>query len=159
MTLGPGRHTLRFAAVDAEGRAGSLDHVFSADLVKGEGAAMGDVLLLEPLTGEQERLEVATDGRLRADAIDAYLEIVPADPDTFGVTVRFEVSEGPDREPRVSEEGLMTRSPATGHWSATARLDLAGIPPGDYAVVATVSAGGRVLGRTERAIHIGAPAR
>ena len=159
IALGPGRHTLRFAAIDAEGRAGSLDHVFSADLVTGEGAAMGDVLLLEPLTGEQERLEVATDGRLRADAIDAYLEIVPADPDTFGVTVRFDVSEGLDREPRVSEEGLMTRSPATGHWSATARLDLAGIPPGDYAVVATVSAGGRMLGRTERAIHIGAPAR
>ena len=159
ITLGPGRQTLRFAAVDVEGRAGSLDHVFSADLVRGDGVAMGDLLLLEPLTGEQERLDVVTDGRLRADAIDAYIEVVPADPDTFGLTVRFEVSDSPEGEPRVTEAGLMTRTPGLGYWSATARLDLADLPPGDYVVIATVSAGERQLGRTARAIHIGAPAR
>jgi hypothetical protein len=54
---------------------------------------------------------------------------------------------------------LTTRTPGLGHWSATARLDLAGIPPGDYIVIATVSAGERRLGRAERAIHIGPPAR
>ena len=121
--------------------------------------AMGDLLLLEPLTGEQERLEVATDGRLRADAIDAYIEVVPADPDAFGITVRFDVSDSPEGEPRVTESGLMTRTPGSGYWSATARLDLADLPPGDYVVIATVSAGERRLGRTARAIHIGAPAR
>ena len=159
ITLGPGRHTLRFAAIDAEGRTGSLDHTFSADLVKGDGAAMGDVLLLEPLTGEEERLEVATDGRLRGDAIDAYIELVPDDPDTFGVTVRFDVAGGPEGGPGITEAGLMTRSPESGHWSATARLDLADLPPGDYLVVATASAGERQLGRAQRAIHIGPPAR
>ncbi|MFO7695196.1 MAG: VWA domain-containing protein [Vicinamibacterales bacterium] len=159
IAIGPGRHTLRFAAVDAQGRAGSLDHGFSADLVKGEGAAMGDVLLLEPLTGEEQRLEVATDGRLRGDAIDAYIELVPADPDAFDITVRFDVADGPDREPLVTETGLMTRTPGSGHWSATARLDLTDFPPGDYVVVATVSAGERPLGRAERAFHIGPSAR
>ena len=157
--IGSGRHTLRFAAVDAEGRAGSLDHVFSADLVKGDGVAMGDVLLLEPLTGEDQRLEVATDGRIRGDAIDAYIELVPMDPDAFDITVRFDVAGGPELEPLVTEAGLMTRTPGSGHWSATSRLDLTDLPPGDYLVVATVSAGERQLGRAERAIHIGPPAR
>jgi len=159
ITIGPGRHTLRFAAVDAEGRAGSLDHVFSADLAKGDGVAMGDVLLLEPLTGEEQRLEVATDGRIRGDAIDAYIELVPLDPDAFDITVRFDVADGQDVEPRVTEIGLMTRTPGSGHWSATSRLDLTDLPPGDYLVVATVSAGEKRLGRSERAIHIGPPAR
>jgi hypothetical protein len=125
----------------------------------GAGVAMGDVLLLEPLTGEQERLDVVTDGRLRADAIDAYIELVPTDPDAFDITVRFDVADGPESESRVTEIGLMTRTPGSGHWSATSRLDLTDLPPGDYLVVATVSAGERRLGRAERAIHIGPPAR
>ena len=159
IAIGPGRHTLRFAAVDAEGRAGSLDHVFSADLAKADGVAMGDVLLLEPLTGEEQRLEVATDGRTRGDAIDAYIELVPMDPGAFDITVRFDVADGRESEPLVTEIGLMTRTPGSGHWSATSRLDLTDLPPGDYLVVATVSAGERPLGRVERAIHIGPPAR
>lgn len=158
-TLAPGRHTLRFAAVDTEGRAGSLDRVFSVGLARGDGVAMGDLVLLEPVTGSDERLDVVTDGRTRGDAIDAYIELVPTDPDAFDINVRFEVTGGTEDEPQVSERGLMTRTPGSGHWSATSRLDLADLPPGDYLVVALVSAGEKRIGRAERAIHIGPPAR
>jgi hypothetical protein len=152
--LAPGRHTLRFAAVDTEGRAGSLDHVFSVGLARGDGVAMGDLVLLEPVTGSDERLDVVTDGRTRGDAIDAYIELVPMDPDAFDITVRFEVTGGPEDEPQVSESGLMTRTPGSGHWSATSRLDLADLPPGDYLVTATVSVGNRPAGRMPRALHL-----
>jgi VWFA-related protein len=152
--LPPGRHTLRFAAVDAAGRAGSLDHVFVVGLANGDGAAMGDLMLLEPVTGSEERLDVVTDGRLRGDAVDAYIEIVPSDPDAFGVTARFDVSDTIEPEPRVSATGLMTRLPGSGHWSATARLDLAGLPPGDYVVTATISVDERRAGSVVRALHL-----
>ena len=102
---------------------------------------------------------MATDGRVRSAAVDAYLEVVPMDPDAFDITVRFDVADGRESEPLITEIGLMTRTPGSGHWSATSRLDLTNLPPGDYLVVATVSAGERRLGRAERAIHIGPPAR
>jgi len=153
-TLEPGRHTLRFAAVDAAGRAGSVDHTFSVGLAKGDGVAMGDLLLLEPVTGSDERLDVVTDGRLRGGAVDAYIEVVPADPEVFGVTVRFDVADGPAGEPRVTATGLMTRTPGSGHWSATARMALDDLSPGDYVVIATVFHGDREAGRMTRALHI-----
>jgi len=152
--LPPGRHTLRFAAVDAAGRAGSLDHVFVVALANGDGAAMGDLMLLEPVTGSEERLDVVTDGRLRGDAVDAYIEIVPSDPEAFDITARFDVSDKPAGEPRVTAAGLMTRTPGSGHWSATARLDVGDLPPGDYVVTATIMVGERRAGSATRALHL-----
>jgi hypothetical protein len=145
---------LRFAAVDTAGRAGSLDHVFVVGLTDGDGIAMGDLMLLEPVTGSEERLDVVTDGRLRGDAVDAYIEIVPSDPAAFGITARFDVSDKPEGESRVTATGLMTRTPGSGHWSATARLDLAGLPPGDYVVTATVAVGEHRAGTMHRALRI-----
>jgi VWFA-related protein len=152
--LSPGRYTLRFAAVDTAGRAGSLDHVFVVGLTNGDGVAMGDLVLLEPVTGSEERLDVVTDGRLRGDAVDAYVEIVPSDPEAFGITARFDVSDKPAGEPLITATGLMTRTPGTGNWSATARLDLADLPPGDYVVTATVLVGERRAGSMTRALRI-----
>ena len=152
--LPPGRHTLRFAAVDAAGRAGSLDHAFVVGLVNGDGIAMGDLVLLEPVTGSEERLDVVTDGRIRGEAVDAYIEVVPSDPEVFGITARFTVSDGPESEPRVAAAGLMTRTPGTGQWSATARLDLGDLPPGDYVVTAAILVGGRRAGSTTRTLHL-----
>jgi len=152
--LAPGRHTLRFAAVDEAGSAGSLDHEFSVGLASGDGVAMGDLVLLEPVTGSETRLDVVTDGRFRGDAVDAYIEVVPADRGAFDVTVRFGVSDSAEGEPRVTGTGLMTRAEGSGHWSATARLDLSELPSGDYVVTAAVSVGERQAGRMTRALHL-----
>jgi hypothetical protein len=115
---------------------------------------MGDLMLLEPVTGSEERLDVVTDGRIRGDAVDAYIEVVPSDPDAFNITARFTVSDVPESEPRLAATGLMTRTPGPGHWSATARLDLADLPPGDYVVTATILVGERQAGSMTRALHV-----
>jgi VWFA-related protein len=156
--LPPGRHTLRFAAVDAAGRAGRVDHAFSVGLAKGDGILMSDLLVIEPLLGGEDRLDVVTDGIVRGDAVDAYIELVPTT-QAEGADVTFGVAETPEDDPIVSARGLMTRVEGAAHWSATARLGLATLAPGDYVVTATVVAGEREIGRAVRAIHIEPPAR
>ncbi len=157
--LDPGRHTLRFAAVDAAGRAGSLDHTFSVGLAKGDGFLMSDLLVLEPLEGGEDRLDVVTDGIVRGDAVDAYIELVPATRGAAAPDVTFAVAETPQSDPIVSATGMKTRVEGAGHWSVTARLGLTTLASGDYVVTATVVTGEREVGRAVRAIHIEPPAR
>jgi hypothetical protein len=159
IVLPTGRHTLRFAAVDEAGRSGRVDHVFSVGLAKGDGILMGDLLVIEPLTGGEDRVDVVTDGIVRGDAVDAYIELVPETRGAAAPDVTFAVGETPEGDPIVSARGLVRRVEGAAHWAATARLGLATIAAGDYVVTATFVEGEREVGRAVRAIHIEPPAR
>ena len=154
MSLAPGRYSLRFAVIDAAGRAGSVDHVLTVGLAGGPHVLVSDLLLMEPLAAGEERLDIITDGVVRADAVDGYVEVVPTAPLVPVPDVTFTVSGASGGEPLVSAPGLVVRPPASVHWSATARLDLGVLDPGDYVVTAVVSLDGREAVKVERFIHV-----
>jgi tetratricopeptide (TPR) repeat protein len=153
-TLPQGTYTLRFAAVDAAGRVGSVDHAFAVGLTKGDTVRMSDLLLLEPRQHASDLIEVVTDGELRGYAADAYLEVAPGSPSARVTGVTFGIGDKPDAAPLISAEASLSRPEKTGHWAAGARLNLTLLPPGDYVLTATVLDNKRTVGRTARPIRI-----
>ncbi len=152
--LPPGSYHLRLAAVDAGGRAGSVDHSFSVALTEGDGGVMmGDLVLSHPARSADDPLAIVPDGRLRGTSVAVHLEVLrragsPAPTVTFGVADRA------DAELLVQTRGLVTKDDAGGGSAADAVLDLALLPPGDYFAVALVSDGKRKLGRRYEPLHL-----
>ncbi len=158
--LPPGNYHLRLAAVDAGGRAGSVDHSFAVALTEGDGGVMmGDLVLSYPARSADDPLAIVPDGRLRGTSVAAHLEVFgragsPAPTVTFGVADRA------DGDLLVQTRGLVSKDDARGGSAADAVLDLALLPPGDYFAVALVSDGKRRLGRRYEPVHLdrGVPA-
>ncbi len=155
--LKPGDYNLRLAVVDASGRVGSVEHPFSTGLADGEGIVMSDLLLLDPERPHDEMLAPLADGRLRGRTVDAYLEFYPRADDALPTSVSFGIADQPDGEPMVRTQAPAAKKDAGGRSTAEARLDLSLLPPGDYVVVATITAGGRRLGRRHQLLTIEAP--
>jgi len=153
-TLRPGTYTLRFAAVDAAGRVGSVDHAFTVGLKQGETVRLSDLLLIEPRQRTNDDTYIVIDGHLRGAAVDAYLEVAPVTPSSIVTGVTFGIADRADGAPLVSAQASPSRAKGAGHWSAGARLDLGLLPPGDYVVTAAVLADKRVVGNVTRAVRI-----
>jgi hypothetical protein len=135
--LPPGSYTLRFAVLDSQGRTGAVEHPVSAGLTARGDVLLSDLVLLEPVVLAGEDTYVCTDAELRSPAVDMYLEIVPAAQQAVVTDVTFSVADTPGGEPLVSATAMLARPPGAVHWSATARLKLAELPPGNY--IATAS--------------------
>ena len=153
-TLRPGAYTLRFAAADAAGRVGSVDHAFTVGLRKEATVRLSDLLLIQPRLLTTDDIFIVTDGHLRGAAVDLYLEVAPVDAASQVTGVAFGIADRPDGDPLVSTKANATRTGAAGHWTAGARLNLGLLPPGDYVATATVLAGERTVGRVTRTVHI-----
>ncbi|MGE5198826.1 MAG: tetratricopeptide repeat protein, partial [Rhodospirillaceae bacterium] len=152
--LRPGTYTLRFAAADAAGRVGSVDHAFIVGLRKGDTIQLSDLILIEPRPRSTDDINVVTDGVLRGPAIDAYLEVAPASQSSAVTGVTFGIAERTGGEPLLSAPGSLSREDKAGPWSAGARLNLSLLPPGDYVATATVVADSRTLGTVTSPIRI-----
>ena len=156
--LRPGPYTLRFVAIDASGRVGSVDHAFSVGLKNGDGVRLSDLMLMAPRARPTDNLSVVTDGRVRGAAIDAYLEIEPAGRNSKISGVAFGIGDRGDSEPLISTPASVSRPNGASHWTAAARLDLTLLPPGDYVLTATVLDEQRTVGRITRPIRAERPA-
>jgi VWFA-related protein len=152
--LRPGTYMLRFAAVDAAGLVGSVDHAFTVGLKQGETVRLSDLLLIEPRQLTTDDIYIVIDGHLRDAAVDAYLEVAPVTPSSIVTGVTFGIADRADSAPLVSVQAPPARAKGAGHWTAGARLNLSVLPPGDYVVTATVLAGERVVGEVTRPVRI-----
>ena len=152
--LRPGTYTLRFVAADPAGRVGSVDHAVTVGLKKSETVSLSDLLLVEPRQRPTDDIFVVVDGQVRGEAIDAYLEIAPANAASKVTGVTFGIADSPDGEPLVSAKASVTRPDGAAQWVAAARLNLGLLPPGDYVATATVLADERTVGRVTRTVHI-----
>ena len=153
-TLRPGPYTLRFVAIDTAGRTGSIDHAFTVGPKKGDTVRLSDMMLVEPRQRPTDTVYIVTDGCVRGPAIDAYLEVAPAGQSSKVTGVTFGVADRPDGEPLLEARGTVSRPEGAGHWSASARLDLSLLPPGDYVVTATVLADGKRAGTATHSVRI-----
>jgi VWFA-related protein len=157
LALQPGDYRLRLAAVDAEGRVGSVDHAFSAALAEGDGLMMSDLVLFHPVATASDLLALIPDGRLQTRAVAAHIEVfepsgTPAPGVTFGVADRV------DGQLLVKARATLSKGAMSGQSNADAVLDLALLPPGNYMAVAIVDRGGRSVGRRFQPLYLDRPA-
>ena len=156
--LPAGAYNLRIAALDAGGRAGSVDHPFAVGMQAAGGVALGDLLLLEPVRQSEEDLLPIADGRMRGPEFSAYLELYPDSAVMPPADVTIGLSERADGPPLVRAKAAGPPPDPLGHSVVGVRLDVSLVPPGDYLAVAVVSSGSKVLARRTQPLRIEAAA-
>jgi len=147
--LSPGRYAIRLAAASADGRLGSVEYDLDARLKPGEGAALSDVLILDPLRPPGQNWVTLVDGRALAPTLELYHETYPVRGKAVSA-VAFDIA---DRQDGPSVLGVRTKPvSAEGgrRWTAAAAVDVRLLPPGDYFVVVTAFDGDTVIGKVSR---------
>jgi hypothetical protein len=144
--LPPGIYNLKFAALDEQGRIGSVEHRFDARLRTGGPFRYGDLMLADgTLEGAlQPKIEPVVSG----DAVKVYTEMYASDASRFeGATVRFEVASGLNDPALASAEGLLTETAVPGRRTVRGDVGLTTLPAGEYLVRAVISVSGRPVAR------------
>ncbi len=146
--LTPGRYLLRLAAIDSKDTLGSVEQVVDATLTNGEGASFSDLLLTDPLRRAKDAFTPVADGRVTGEALEAFLEIYPADRQQVA-NVIFEVADAPGSPPIV-QGSVAPEKRDGGRLVAGVNLELRTLPPGVYILNARALDGERVMGRVSR---------
>lgn len=151
--LDPGEYTLRIAAVDDDGRTGSVHHVVRARLARTSGRQeVSDLLVAaEPSPPDGVRLAPAP----LVDTEGASFQISIAgqnDAQLANTAVTLQVAENEQGPPLTSVElPLAVRDGALRTFGGVVRLGL--LPPGQYVARALISAPGQPETRVTRAFR------
>jgi VWFA-related protein len=150
LVLDPGEYTLRFAAVDDTGRAGSVHHSINARLNRVAGSInLSDLVLVPqpPNAGDLPRPRPTS--VIDSETMTAMLEISGADQALLGRTkVTIQISDAADGNPLVNVEANQAQRGATRAFAATLRLGI--LPPGEYVARAIVRPPGHAETRVSR---------
>ncbi len=147
---------LKLAVVDAEGKRGSVEHSFRAQLQSAGQLRFGELLLADVRTGTTPRgVRPLVDTNVTADSVHAYLEMYSdAATQLEGATATLEVAA--EANGRALESGALHLQDVedgrrrVGEGSVPVVL----LPPGGYVARAVVSVGGRPVGRVIRPFRI-----
>jgi tetratricopeptide (TPR) repeat protein len=148
VVVDPGIYTLRLAAVDDEGRRGSVVREVSAWKMQGEKLAFGD-LVIGTATGAP--LRPAVEPHVQGDALGAYLELYSNAPSTFdNAAVTIDVADDADARALYTTEARLEpgATPATRKVSGVVPTHV--LPPGRYVVRARLTQGGTPAGVLSR---------
>ncbi len=136
----PGVYTLRLAAVDGEGRRGSVVREVSAWKMQGEKLAFGD-LVVGTATGAP--LRPAVEPFVAGDALGAYLELYSNAPNTFdNASVTIDVADDADARSLTAIEARMVAGPTGTTRLVSGVIPTNVLPPGRYVVRARITQGG-----------------
>jgi VWFA-related protein len=154
MTVAPGDYLLKFAAIDAKGRVGSVFHNIDARLAATGGVSTSDLLLVDPSRrADTGVLLPIADGRVVGLSIGAYLEV-------YGETARsqpavsVEIADRPNGKPLVGATLPVAVRETGTRWSAEGVLDLSLLPPGQYVASAVVTDGDQRLAAVTRPFRL-----
>ena len=153
--LRPGLYAVRLAAASADGRLGSVEYALDARLRPGEGAALSDVLILDPMRPAGKGLATVVDGRVVGPGLEVYLEAYPLRGRAVS-SVAFDVADAADGPPLAGARSKPVSAEGGRRWSASADIDVRMLPPGDYVLVATAFEGDTRLGRVSRPFRLDA---
>jgi VWFA-related protein len=132
----PGEYTVRFAAIDPEGRTGSVHHPVVAKVKEAGTIAVSDLILAAPSGRASVRPEVHLN--LERESLRAMLELRAADGGSLNATtITFDVAEDVAAAPIVTETGALHASDGPVK-PAAATLNVGVLPPGDYVARALV---------------------
>jgi VWFA-related protein len=139
----PGNYSLRFAAVDSEGRRGSVLRDVSAWKLTGEELAVGDLIVGTP-PANGRGLVAAVEPHLTSDTVVAYLELYSTSESTFEDTaVHLEIADTPDSPALVTLPAQLAPARQPASRAATGALAAGIIPPGRYVARAQVTRTGK----------------
>ena len=144
LLLDPGEYTLRVAAVDEKGRAGSVHHTINARLTRTSGGlSLSDLMLVPqpPTVGELPRPRPA--GIIDTETLTAMVEMSGTDANLLTRSrATIEIADAENGNALVSVEARQAmRSNNLRAFAATLRLGV--LPPGEYIARAIVKAPGQ----------------
>jgi VWFA-related protein len=151
--LRPGLYALRFAAAGADGLVGSVEYSLDARLRPGEGAALSDVLILDPMRPAGQNWVTVVDGRIAAPKLELYHETYPVRGKSVSA-VAFDVVDRPDGPSVVGVRTKPISADGGRRLTASADIDVRLLPPGDYLVMASVFDGDAVVGKVSRPFRL-----
>jgi hypothetical protein len=144
--LNPGTYTLKLAAIDQQGRRGSVEHRFDARLRTGGPFRFGDLMLADGEVGRA--LQPKIEPRVSRQTVTGYTEIYASDPVRFeGASVIFEVAKEPNGPPLAGAAGVMAETSVPGRRLVQGSVPVSALQPGDYVLRAVVAVAGRPVAR------------
>lgn len=148
----PGTYHLRFGAVDAEGRRGSVVRPVRAWDMTSEALSVGDLVVGDVPAAAGERLVPAVEARVVGAYVGSYVEVYAADPATFDeLSVVAEVAADESAAAIVSVPArLVAPGPDPGVRVAQAAIPAGILPPGRYLARARVIRRGEPVGLLTR---------
>lgn len=147
----PGAYRLRVAAIDSNGRHGTVEYPFTADLTTAGNLKLSAIALGVSRDGSfQPKMIFGAE-----PAAIAYLEVYGRSP---APVVRLELAESEEGPALVSAPARLTETEDPERRVAVGALPLTGIFPGDYLVRVVITNDGRPVARatrTLRKVHVG----
>lgn len=155
VALEPGSYTLRFAAVDSEGRLGSVERKVDAWQMDGAGLTVGD-LLVSPASERSDGAVVPAIEPLVANGrLAAMVEVYAAGPQAFdGLQATLEVLPPDSEKPITSAPMHVTPGRSGEIGTLQAMLSTSALPPGRYLARATIVQGGKPQGHFVRPFRV-----
>ncbi len=134
---------LRLAVLDANGRAGSVEHPLDAGLTTAGDLEIADLLLAPANAGTAAAVRLVADTTIEDEPFGAYIELYPRAPDVMrDAKVTIEVAESETGAAIASTEAVLGETRDQLRYVAQALLPLGLVPPGEYLARAVVAAGG-----------------
>jgi VWFA-related protein len=154
----PGNYSLRFGAVDSEGRRGSVVRDVSAWKLTGEELAVGD-LIVGAVTPGGPGLSASVEPHLSAGNVAAYLELYSTSAATLdGTAVRLEIAETADSPALAALPAQLAPGRQSLSRVASGVLGVRMIPPGRYVARALVTRAGKTVAVLARPLVLEAAA-
>ena len=150
-----GAYTLRLAAVDAEGRRGSVEHPVKATPVSAGGLEVSDLVLAA--SGGPGGLRPAVDLELAGGGLSALVEVGGRDADKVAkAEVALELADAADAPSLLRVPVTLGPPRPDGSREATVSVAAGLLPPGAYAARAEVSLDGKAVAAVARPFRIAA---
>jgi VWFA-related protein len=153
--LDPGNYSLRVAAVDSEGRRGSVVRQVSAWQMAGEQFAFGDLFIGNMPDGGNE-VKAGVEPLVDAGTLAAFMELYSTTPAVLGTTdVTFEIASDQDGQALATSKGRLTGDEQATRRTVQAIVDAAVLPPGRYIARAKILREGKPAGVLIRPFILG----
>ena len=154
LTLPQGHYTLRFAALDQDGRLGNVDHPLSATFRPVGGVRVSDLLVGEA-RAQASAENVPAEPVVHGAALDAYLEVYAAEKALPSeLEYRFDLVAPGDARPLVSADATAVPLADGAGRAVTGRVKIGHLPAGDYEVHARLVRGGTTVAGVSRPVRL-----
>jgi Flp pilus assembly protein TadD len=151
IALDPGSYTLRFGAVDAAGRRGTVLRPLAAWQMIGQEFSAGDLVVGNASDRTSDRLVPAVEPRVHDGRLAAFVNLHAASPATFDqTTVTMDVASDESGSAIASTKAELVASAHPGMRIAAALVPVQALPPGRYLARATIVRDGKPAGQLSR---------
>ena len=152
----PGTYYLRIAAVDAQGRRGSVIHEVNAWQMAGEAFAFGD-LFVGNLPDGGLQVKPGVEPHVDSGTVAAFMELYTSTPGGLkGAEVTFEIASNQDAPALATSTAAMIGEAGASRRVAQAAVEAAVLPPGRYIARARIAYDGKPAGVLIRPFILGA---